>query len=829
MDADIIDKFKKMNLNVFPLRHETKIPLTKVEHLHHEKYDGSFPPSCNIGIMMGEVSGNVFVIDLDDTSLYEDWSEFHGKTFITESGKGYHIWFRTDALMPVTKRMNDKRGRHIDLQSSGTYVVAPTSFVIPEESKKYQYPPEKRNGFTYNIVCDMPILTVQPQDITSKLIELGCSVKSKSIDEISKGVGEGSRDHDTFAYTCAKLREGLMGEGLKKVVEELNQRHSPPLPQSDIDRIIKQAIKYEGHNIQLSVKKIQEFEAEGTPNILTMQEITPAFEGKMIQFDAMIIACGDRKSYIVEADYQCPVYDKEEGQCEEGHRLHCDEFYEIDIPKCNKHGVKWKLDRKTIVTDYIQRLKIQEFLDVAKFSSPISFEAEIVGTNVGKAFAGKRKSFVGKFRSVPQKDKYNVIVFEILEMTDLEQDEGCMPTEAEKDKWLSNDNIFGMMRDSIAPELYLNPTIKESLMLTAIGGKSLNGKREISHVALLGDAQTAKSDLLKTFHELIPGSGYVNGGNVSAAGLTIGMVKLHDNTMIPQGGVLPSHDGKPVIFDEIDKADKPIHKSLYECMEQGIVSSGKSGIGTGEGSLMSAKCSIMAGGNPIGGKFNPALENNIMDNFNLEETLTSRFDVMWIVRDQNSTEIDQKIIDTILNYENIKDDVIPKDELQRYFSYARTIKAEIPKEISDKIVSLFKKMRMINKITSISIGPRQFLGLNRLVTASAAAHLRHHANETDYYLVEKIIKESFGTLNIDLDECKVKGTLSKAKTTKQGKFKEIWNECKDEFDTVDEEEFKQKLGQSGLFTIFSAESEFQKYKKAGMIVIDNERQRWRMT
>ena len=821
MDRNIIDKFVNMGLNAFPLKTNSKVPIFTTKHLQTEKYTGKFPHTCNVGVMMGPISNNTFVLDLDDASLMADFSEYKGRTLITETGKGFHIWFRVDTRMPTTKRIDDKRGRHIDFQSTGTYVVIPPSYITPTENKKHEYPKSKQEGYYYEILSDHPIMTVKPEEIQQKLESLGFELKPKSHEEIKKGVSAGNRHHCTFAYACELLRRGIFGAALRKEIEELNQKHQPPMSSRDLDHILKSVLKYEGKNIQRVSEEIDNFEKENTPTHLTMQQIDASYEGKLIEFEALIIACGERKSYVVKANYQCP-------ECHKIVSLKCNEFYEINVPKCKECSQRLELDRNTMQTDYIQRLRVQELLESAKFSSPIGFEGEIIGENVGNAFTGQKKTFTAKFRSIPQKDKYNVIVFEIIEMTDLEQTEGCMPTAEEKQRWNEVGGIFELMRDSIAPELYVDPTIKESLMLTGIGGCSINGKRDISHIALLGDGQTAKSDMLKHFYELIPGSGYVNGSNVSVAGLTIGMVKLHDGTMIPQGGILPTHTGKPVIFDELDKSDKTIHKSLYECMEQGIVSSGKTGTGTGQGIILPAECPILAAGNPIGGKFNPQLENNIMDNFNIEETLMGRFDIIFIVRDKNDPEIDDKIIDTITNYENIKDKLIQTDEIQRYFSYARSIKASIPVEVKDQIRLLFKKMRKINTMTSISIGPRQFLGLNRLVSASAAGHLRTEATMEDFALVERIIKQSFKSLNIDIEEGKVQGTHRKQKNNKEVAFREVWGKCQDEFGMVNEQEFVQALGQTDTFPGFKAVNEFQKYKTAGGVIIDTQMQRWRL-
>jgi len=70
-------------------------------------------------------------------------------------------------------------------------------------------------------------------------------------------------------------------------------------------------------------------------------------------------------------------------------------------------------------------MTIQEFLETARNSTPVEFDAEFTDEDVGEAYIGDRKTIVAKFRSIPKpKSAYNDIVFQITNMKDLEQKEG---------------------------------------------------------------------------------------------------------------------------------------------------------------------------------------------------------------------------------------------------------------------------------------------------------------------------------------------------------------------------------------------------------------------
>ncbi|MEM3192978.1 MAG: bifunctional DNA primase/polymerase, partial [Candidatus Parvarchaeota archaeon] len=80
----------------------------------------------NIGIICGEVSGNLVVFDFDDQEympfVIEDIDEVAKKTLVVRTGKGFHVYYRIPNVSS-RKLMNLK----IDIKAEGGYVVAPPS------------------------------------------------------------------------------------------------------------------------------------------------------------------------------------------------------------------------------------------------------------------------------------------------------------------------------------------------------------------------------------------------------------------------------------------------------------------------------------------------------------------------------------------------------------------------------------------------------------------------------------------------------------------------------------------------------------------------------
>jgi len=371
VSKDILDKLRSMNLNIMPAKLSTKVPLVNEwTSLQDKKYDGEFPDNCNAAIICGSISNNLFVLDLDDASMYDDFKEYHNRTFIVKSGKGYHLYFRTDGLLPLNANgVEDARGRTLEIQVEGKYVMSPGSFVVPDSKMKHKYPEENRNGFYYKIISDLPVLTINPNEIKEKLESLGFKTVKKKISEIKLGTKEGSRNLDTFKYACHLIRDfGLSGKALEQGVFELNKRHSTPLPESEVYTIINQALGYEGENIEKHNKIIQKRLSKDEPIEIPMHDITPIHEGVPIKFHATIIAVGERKTITKEADFECS----------HGHKIpvKCDSFHVMNMPIiCDYSGCRQRdfvINRDSLVTEYVQIMRIEEFLDESKESTPCS-------------------------------------------------------------------------------------------------------------------------------------------------------------------------------------------------------------------------------------------------------------------------------------------------------------------------------------------------------------------------------------------------------------------------------------------------------------------------
>ncbi|EPY28279.1 minichromosome maintenance protein 8 [Strigomonas culicis] len=188
---------------------------------------------------------------------------------------------------------------------------------------------------------------------------------------------------------------------------------------------------------------------------------------------------------------------------------------------------------------------------------------------------------------------------------------------------------FHRLAASVAPALYGLDLLKEATLLAVLCGTPRAGgiQRHSIHLLLVGDPGLGKSQLLRAACTVAPRSAFVCAHTASSCGLTMTLARdpVSGEATFEAGAVVHG-DGGVTCIDEIDKSAGE-HKALLEVMEQETVSIAKAGLIFS----MPVRTSLLAAGNPIGGRFD--LSKPITANVNLSPALLSRFDIVVCLRD----------------------------------------------------------------------------------------------------------------------------------------------------------------------------------------------------
>jgi len=266
---------------------------------------------------------------------------------------------------------------------------------------------------------------------------------------------------------------------------------------------------------------------------IAMHDIKAKHENTLINFDCLILASDVAKTYIKECKLVCP-------KCGYGFAVTCDYNRNLPLEFCANpscRSAKLIADPDTLVTEYIQTVFLQEPLEEARHNSPVMFVGKIKGSAVRTAHVGQKKKVSGFFKTVydSKKTEHDIII-DVAYLEDLGDVKLVKPTKEELAKLkeeAKKPDFLSRVVKSYAPHIYGHLEIKESLLLQLAGG--VNGKRRGDiNTLLVGDPSMAKSELLKFGKKITQTSIYTSGKGTSAAGLTIGMVKLSDGTMIAQ-------------------------------------------------------------------------------------------------------------------------------------------------------------------------------------------------------------------------------------------------------------------------------------------------------
>ena len=239
-------------------------------------------------------------------------------------------------------------------------------------------------------------------------------------------------------------------------------------------------------------------------------------------------------------------------------------------------------------------------------------------------------------------------------------------------------DIYNKVAKSIAPSVFGNEDIKKAISCLLFGGtrKLLPDGTRLRgdiNVLLIGDPSTAKSQFLKFVARVAPIAVYTSGKGSSAAGLTASVVRDSTSREFQlEGGAMVLADGGVVCIDEFDKMKPDDRVAIHEAMEQQTISVAKAGITT----ILNSRTSVLAAANPIHGSYDDL--KMAQEQIDLQTTILSRFDCIFLVRDIRNEESDKAMAAHVvsLHMGNTialeEQGEIEINDLRKYIAFARS-------------------------------------------------------------------------------------------------------------------------------------------------------------
>jgi DNA replication licensing factor MCM3 len=405
---------------------------------------------------------------------------------------------------------------------------------------------------------------------------------------------------------------------------------------------------------------------------------------------------------------------------------------------------------------------------------------QIVG--IFKCIASSSTSFTGNFKTVLIASSIHSLSAEINVPKVSGDDIREIKKISEKEDFLE------LLASSLAPSIYGSDFIKRALVLQLLGGleKNLDNGTHLRgdiNIMLIGDPSTAKSQFLRYILSIAPNAIATTGRGSTGVGLTAAVVVDKDTgERHLEAGAMVLGDRGVVCIDEFDKMNELDRVAIHEVMEQQTVTIAKAGIHVS----LNARCSVLSAANPIYGEYQKDMSAS--KNIGLPDSLLSRFDLVFIVLDEDDPELDRKIADRVIKnhqfpsetaslftgyddkiiepdlnmddtdetqvYEkhskystNKKKQVLTKNFFKKYIFYAKT-KSEpaLTNEAKDYITTAWTELRAnkgefgINNFQAVPITVRTLETLIRLSTAHAKARLSKVVLKKDCIFAEGLLK-----------------------------------------------------------------------------------------
>ncbi|CAG9463211.1 unnamed protein product [Pedinophyceae sp. YPF-701] len=309
----------------------------------------------------------------------------------------------------------------------------------------------------------------------------------------------------------------------------------------------------------------------------------------------------------------------------------------------------------------------------------------------------------------------------------------------------AKERILGM----IAPQIFGSDDIKKAIACLLFGGsrKVLQdgvGLRGDINVLLLGDPSTAKSQFLKFVSKTAPVAVYTSGKGSSAAGLTATVVRdANTREFYLEGGAMVLADGGVVCIDEFDKMREEDRVAIHEAMEQQTISVAKAGITT----VLNSRAAVLAAANPPSGRYDDL--KSAQDNIDLQTTILSRFDLIFIVKDDRTFERDLRIARHVLGVHGHAggagrspvEEAAQQEEAEFLRRYIQFAKSRIHSRLSDDAMGVltgkyvhyraeFQAARA-RKEDCVPITVRQLEAMIRIAESLARMTLRETATAAD--------------------------------------------------------------------------------------------------